>query len=850
MKKIKKLAAFILAAALLITGFSGCGKTEAGKSDMPEFIYVPTYNKLSLPEGVEWLGSVKYVDGKFYAVADSYREKETVNEETGEIYTESLYVQKLLSFDEDGKNFAEVGAFGMDNHWDENGGMNEYINGIIKTPEGLAVLTSRNTTSYDLPAGFNPETGNRWEYEKTKSEYLIYPIGEDGAAGEGTVLFVNESSQEDYFYPNYFLIGGNGNWYIGSWEEIRVYDKDFNQLYSIDCSVNGVNGMITLKDGSVGCAMWTENGIQLKVIDDSKKDFGESYDLPQNVYSFAEGNGVYDFIYASGNGSGLGAFDTAKGEGETLLYWLDSDVDSNGVYPERVFVKDEENLIAFEETWNDEGTVYNIIDLKKTPSSEVPEKKIITLGCIYMDYNIRQDVLEFNKTNGEYRIRVTDYSEYASGEDYYGLTKLNTEIISGNVPDIFITSNMPMDKYAGKGIFEDLMPYIEKTIGWDNLVQAPFKALMNDEGKLYEIHESFGIRSYVGLKNVVGDGSSWTFDDLKEAFAKLPEGASVFGEDMTKAGAFSLLFSNNVASFVDWEKGECNFTGEEFIDILEFTENFPLEFEYTDEFYNYYVQPIIKVAKGEMLLSAASVYNIQNMRAQNFYILGDQTSFVGLPTNEGSGNAFYLNAGFAMSSTCEYKDAVWEFISRILTEEHQKKEHYYQLPTNKAIFDEMMEKEMTPEFDEFYNPEESLYPEYAVDMPAVETNPAIGYDIPVAETPAMPGGEGKEEVSSFTLPEFVKGQVNEKGWHELPKTYGWAENGGQYFEFPVYAMTQAEYDAIMELINSTTKISRYDESVMNIVNEEIEYFFNGDRTAQQTAEYIQSRVNLYVNEQR
>ena len=34
------------------------------------------------------------------------------------------------------------------------------------------------------------------------------------------------------------------------------------------------------------------------------------------------------------------------------------------------------------------------------------------------------------------------------------------------------------------------------------------------------------------------------------------------------------------------------------------------------------------------------------------------------------------------------------------------------------------------------------------------------------------------------------------------------------------------------------------------LNEEIEYFFNGERTAEQTAEYIQSRVNLYVNEQR
>ena len=44
--------------------------------------------------------------------------------------------------------------------------------------------------------------------------------------------------------------------------------------------------------------------------------------------------------------------------------------------------------------------------------------------------------------------------------------------------------------------------------------------------------------------------------------------------------------------------------------------------------------------------------------------------------------------------------------------------------------------------------------------------------------------------------------------------------------------------------------TEHDDSVMNIVNEEIEYFFNGERTAEQTAEYIQSRVNLYVNEQR
>ena len=111
-----------------------------------------------------------------------------------------------------------------------------------------------------------------------------------------------------------------------------------------------------------------------------------------------------------------------------LLDWMDSDIDSNYVYPERVFVVDDENLIAIEEKWNDEGTVYSVVNLKKTPSSELPEKKIITLAAIYLDYDAKEDILEFNRTNPEYRIRVTDYSEYASGEDYYGLTKLNTEI--------------------------------------------------------------------------------------------------------------------------------------------------------------------------------------------------------------------------------------------------------------------------------------------------------------------------------------------------------------------------------------------------------------------------------------
>ena len=57
---------------------------------------------------------------------------------------------------------------------------------------------------------------------------------------------------------------------------------------------------------------------------------------------------------------------------------------------------------------------------------------------MYLDWNLRSMIVEYNKTNDEYRINVVDYSEYATDDDYNaGVTKLTTEIISGSVPDIF-----------------------------------------------------------------------------------------------------------------------------------------------------------------------------------------------------------------------------------------------------------------------------------------------------------------------------------------------------------------------------------------------------------------------------
>ncbi len=56
------------------------------------------------------------------------------------------------------------------------------------------------------------------------------------------------------------------------------------------------------------------------------------------------------------------------------------------------------------------------------------------MACMYLDSTLRGAIINFNKTSDSYRVEVTDYSEYNTGEDYTaGLTKLTTEITSGNI---------------------------------------------------------------------------------------------------------------------------------------------------------------------------------------------------------------------------------------------------------------------------------------------------------------------------------------------------------------------------------------------------------------------------------
>ena len=198
---------------------------------------------------------------------------------------------------------------------------------------------------------------------------------------------------------------------------------------------------------------------------------------------------------------------------------------------------------------------------------------------------------------------------------------------------------------------------------------------------------------------------------------------------------------------------------------------------------------------GDQLLSMyGTIYGFDGIN-QNFAELGGDLCYIGFPSASGhDGSSCSVSAPIAMTTKCRDKDGAWSFIASALTDEYQGDQYYF--PITKSAFDALAEKAMEKNYE---------------------------YD----ENGDILRDENGEPV------EASKGSFS----------YG----DGPMIE--VYAMTQEQYDTVNGLIENTNRIMRYDQSLMEIINDEAGAFFAGEKTAEETAQLIQNCVQLYMAEQ-
>ena len=100
----------------------------------------------------------------------------------------------------------------------------------------------------------------------------------------------------------------------------------------------------------------------------------------------------------------------------------------------------------------------------------------------------------------------------------------------------------------------------------------------------------------------------------------------------------------------------------------------------------------------------------------------------------------------------------------------------------------------------------------------------------------------KDETNNIYV--FTKGGVDDNGNKvEYDETY-WI--GDQ--EIILEPLTAERAQELKDYVLSVDKLYYYDAAIVDIICEEAAPFFAGQKTAEQAAEIIQSRVQIYVNE--
>ena len=672
------------------------------------------------------------------------------------------------------------------------------LNGIYPMADGrLLAVESLGSSWSDAPEGVDESSEEYWSYYQNTNEYYIRVLNADGSE-----VSTNKIAVEPGGYLNTYASAADasGNLVCSQDDKVAVIGTDG----SISATISGgdiyIDRVVTLKDGTLAATTYGEQGMELLPIDIAGGKLGTAVALPNDAYNLYAGGGDYDLYYNSG--INLYGYDAATGESTKLLNWMDCDI--NGDNMSGMSFGSDGRILVVINHWsynryseNDNGNTGEVAIVSKTPYDSAPQKTILTLAAQYISgSNLSEAIINFNRSNDKYRISVKDYSEYNTEDDYTaGLTKLNTEILAGNLPDMLILNGqMPYEQYAAKGILEDLYPYIDSDseISREDFFPTVMSALEVD-GKLCQAASSFGIQSVMGAKSVVGDTPGWTYEQYNAALATMPEGCSGFSRYMTRDDMLRNLLAADIGYYVNWTTGECSFDSPEFVNLLNFAAGFPAESPSDEE----YVDDMTLISEGRQMLLNAYISNFDDVLYNDVYFGQNNSTYIGYPTNEGVGNTLSVNGGIAITKNCADKDGAWQFVRTFLTEKGQDEMYDYNMPTNMKLFDRYLEHEMTPEYE-------------------------------------------KDASGNFILDENGERIPVSKG--------GIGTADGHVYE--IYAITQEQADNLRAVINSTTKLANYNDSIFDIVNEQAQVFFAGQKSAEEVAQLIQSKANIYVNEQR
>jgi len=494
-----------------------------------------------------------------------------------------------------------------------------------------------------------------------------------------------------------FYIDNYGNISINILGDIHVLDQTGNELFTLELQGGRNTQLFKLNDGTVAGFGWQGSTPVIRQIDIQNSGWGVTTELPiMNIKTIFSANDDYTLIF--NDGSSLYGIKSLTNELEFVLSWTDIGLSPDGL-SNIMFLTDGRIFVVSQQfRFGIMDTVSELVTIERIPIEELSEKSektVLMLATFNFDGHLRNAVQHFNRESSTHIVQIIDYSVFNTHDNHLaGLTRLNTEIIAGRIPDLLDLSNIPFEVYAARGLFEDLNPFLDADpeLNRSDLMDNVLRASEID-GSLYRVFPTFKISTILGNPAFVGNAPGWNISEFNAALAANPHTDIPLGTNFSREEMLQMTFLHNIERFVDWESGVVDFDNDYFTRILELANKFPAERDtYEANKYEY----LEGVATGRQLMRS---YNLSQFISYSAFRTesGGGVVIKGFPADNRNGNRFIIDEAVAITIGCQDKQGAWEFVRTLLTESYQREYVWNRVfSVNKIMFEESLAFAMDP----------------------------------------------------------------------------------------------------------------------------------------------------------
>lgn len=439
----------------------------------------------------------------------------------------------------------------------------------------------------------------------------------------------------------------------------------------------------------------------------------------------------------------------------------------------------------------DDGTIIIVMpdssEIAVLRETDHIEKQVITLGTLTPSPTLQNMVAEFNRSNSNYKVEIKQYYDRMAANTLGGLGY--QDAITRLQLDI-ASDNSPDILNLN---YDEIAVYAGKDLFEDlspYLKESGLEVMANVLDAYTFDGTLAALPFAVQLRTVVGRSNSLDGAarwNLDEMISYVENHPSEVTFNANEALMLKYCLKFNQSKFVHWDTYTCSFESEEFYKLLEFCAGFK-ELRKSES------ASIINLADYdaalyEVILDTPSDYIVMQQLLGN-----EDITIIGFPTDDGSGTVVEeKNGSYAISSKSENKEAAWFFIKYLLT-----------------TVPECNMRNINNGYPVVSKTRDAYFAE-AMSSPWVWTN--------VNGEPKLV----RREISSLI------------------------RNGKNAI---YYAPFDEELQPIIDLLENAEIAVNNDTTILDIILENAAEYFSGEKSVEEVASQIQSRVMLYLGERK